>query len=155
MKDLVKRHHRVTISCPITSLRPPFSTICTHPVINHIYQLKCHQLSQQKSNIAFYYKAGLTSHIPWVPPHTHLRIGLWRVAGHGVAVAIHQEFGEIPLDEVAKHPTLFGLQEVPKRMSIIAIHLYFGKHVKFHPVPLGKLLDLRLSPRFLCLTKVK
>lgn len=76
-------------------------------------------------------------------------VGLGRVSGHWIAIAVNQEFSEIPLDEVAEHPTLFGLQEFPKRMSFTTVHLHFGEHVKLYPITLGKLLDLRLCAGFL------
>jgi len=44
---------------------------------------------------------------------------------------------------------LLRLEEVPEWVSIAAVDLDLGEHVKLYPVPLSKLLDLCLTSWFL------
>jgi len=76
-------------------------------------------------------------------------VGLRGVARDRVAIGVHQELSEVPLDEVAHQTTLLLLQELPKRVGSLPVHLDLGKHVKLGPVVQGKLLDLLVSSRLL------
>ncbi len=58
-----------------------------------------------------------------------------RVTIDDLAVAAHQEFGEVPLDAVEpKQAALLVLQPLPQRMCVAAIDLDLGEHRKAHVI---------------------
>jgi len=75
---------------------------------------------------------------------------IWRKALDWLALSVHYELAEIPLNEVAQGAALLVLEVVPQGMCIAAIHIYLCKHVKLDAIlSCGKLLDLSISTGFL------
>src|ERR1700753_1449714 len=79
------------------------------------------------------------------------RLGLGRIARHGTAVAVDQEFGEIPFDRFgAKDAGLFVAEIAEQGMGIWPLDLDFGEDRKRHAIILlAEGADLFSITRFL------
>src|SRR3546814_16606689 len=65
-------------------------------------------------------------------PYTTLfrSLGRWRVPRHNLAVAVDQEFGEIPFDRATEQSALFLLQMLEDRIGIVAVDVDLGHQGK-------------------------
>lgn len=78
------------------------------------------------------------------------RLSVGTVAFHRLTVLVHQELAEVPFDEISQCPTLLVLEVLEQRVSLLAIDVDLGEHVKLCVVLFrGKLFDLRFRPRLL------
>src|SRR5690606_14257487 len=73
------------------------------------------------------------------------------VAGHHLAVSVHQELGEVPLDGPgAEDPRGLGLEVLEEGMGVVAVDLELGEEGKTDPViELAELADFVVAPRVL------
>lgn len=69
-------------------------------------------------------------------------VGCWSVSLDWLAVSIHQEFGEVPLDVISEGSRKFWFQIDVKRMGICSINFNFGEHVKIGSTRASKFLYL-------------
>src|ERR1019366_908664 len=69
---------------------------------------------------------------------------------YDVALLVHQELGEVPLDAIAQQATLFALQKLEDRMRVVAVDLDLREQRKVHAViDLAGGLDLVIGPGLL------
>lgn len=60
---------------------------------------------------------------------TGIHIGA--MAFHHFALLVHDEFGEVPFDEISQNATLLLLQIFPKGMGVFPIDVNFLEQVEF------------------------
>lgn len=71
------------------------------------------------------------------------------ISGYRDALGVHQELGEVPLDELPEEASLLVLQVHPQGVGVVAVHVNLGKHIKLDSELGRKLLDLLRCARLL------
>jgi len=78
-----------------------------------------------------------------------IRLGVWGISCHWLAILVDQELGKIPLDGIHQKAALLLLQEVVKGMSLLAIYVDLIVDIKLYFVLLQELLDVHRATRLL------
>lgn len=73
------------------------------------------------------------------------------VSLHHLSFFVYQKLCEIPFDVISQGSLAFGLclHPLPKRVSLVSIHLNLTEEVKLGIVTFGKLFNICVSPRLL------
>lgn len=64
------------------------------------------------------------------------------MALHGISLLVHNELGEVPLDEIEKESALLLLHELPHRVRLLPIHVHLLEQIELDFSVADRALDL-------------
>lgn len=68
-------------------------------------------------------------------------VGAGSMTLDGISVLVHNELGEVPLDQVQQNSALLLLQELPHGMGLLAVHVHLLEQVELHLAVAHKALN--------------